>query len=487
MTYALLFTLALLLCCAAEGATRTPLRRAIDLDLDETATVELADGSAATVKLLRVEATCDNVRHAVRESRVTVEVNGTKATLCSGNYQLPVPVGGVQIDCPITNDYYRSTHRDAWGLKKAARLRLWPAGSPWIEPGTFGYPAQQRWFATYTQMANEPTYVNGDEQAARTNVYYHNGLDIGGCDGAIPVVAATDALVVCRGEEVLKEYEHSPSRPRYDLVYLMDDQGWYYRYSHLDAIDPDLKLGARIKRGTPIGMLGKEGASGGWAHLHFDIQAIQPSGEWGTEEGYCFLWQGYQEDHPTGLLAVARPHHLLLAGETAKLDGSKSWSASGIASYEWQFCDGTTASGPTVERSYPRPGVYAEALKITDQAGQVCYDVAVVEVHDPEHLDQPPPTIHPAVVPSLGAKAGQPGRFYVRTYRSKLRGETWDFGDGTPLVKVESDGNAEPHAKPGYAICEHTYAKPGWYLARATHTNEHGVTAIGVVPVLVGE
>ena len=44
--------------------------------------------------------------------------------------------------------------------------------------------------------------------------------------------------------------------------------------------------------GQKLGVLGKEGGSGGWTHLHFDITKRQPSGLWGIEEGYAFLVSG---------------------------------------------------------------------------------------------------------------------------------------------------------------------------------------------------
>ena len=31
-------------------------------------------------------------------------------------------------------------------------------------------------------------------------------------------------------------YEDTPVSPRYDVVYVLDDRGWYYRYSHLHTI-----------------------------------------------------------------------------------------------------------------------------------------------------------------------------------------------------------------------------------------------------------
>src|SRR5262249_55526399 len=110
------------------------LHRTVDLNLGEAAEVQLHDGSTAKVKLLAVRETRDSVRSAVREARVEVEINGRAATLVSGNYRLPVPVGGVQVDCPATRGLYRNRDpwEDSWGLDKDARLRLWPAGSSWM-------------------------------------------------------------------------------------------------------------------------------------------------------------------------------------------------------------------------------------------------------------------------------------------------------------------------------------------------------------------
>ena len=148
----------------------------------------------------------------------------------------------------------------------------------------------------------------------------------------------------------------SDVKPRYDVVYLLDGRGWYYRYSHLDSIDPAVKPGARIKMGQKIGVLGKEGASGGWSHLHFDIVAPQPSGKYGISDAYAFFWQAYRAQYNPQLKAVARPHHLAWAGEDVVLDGSLSWSAKGpehITSYQWTLSDGRKADGPTATRRYP--------------------------------------------------------------------------------------------------------------------------------------
>ena len=162
----------------------------IDLDTGATETVRVGDRSVV-VKLESVKVTTDPVSEAVRLAVANVLIDGKAAAVECANYRLPMTVGSVQIDCPITKGYYRNTNTDAWGLERAARLRLWPAGSPWMTPGAIRYPVKQRWFASHTQMANEPTYVDSGESPLRKKIYYHYGLDIGGAEGLAEVIAAT--------------------------------------------------------------------------------------------------------------------------------------------------------------------------------------------------------------------------------------------------------------------------------------------------------
>src|SRR5206468_5753642 len=126
--------------------------------------------------------------------------------------------------------------------------------------------------------------------------------------------------------QVQPGHKDTPVDPRYDVVYVLDDQGWYYRYSHLKTIDPAIQPGQTVKMGQRIGVLGKEGGSGGWSHLHFDIHSRQPSGKWGIQEGYAFLWEAYLREHRPRLLAVARPHHLIWATQKVTLEANRSWA-----------------------------------------------------------------------------------------------------------------------------------------------------------------
>jgi murein DD-endopeptidase MepM/ murein hydrolase activator NlpD len=294
----------------------------------------------------------------------------------------------------------------------------------------------------------------------------------------VDVIAATDGLVVSSGTARLAGHEDTPVAPRYDVIYLLDDRGWYYRYSHLKTIDAAVTPGARVTMGQRLGVLGKEGGSGGWSHLHFEISSRQPSGRWGTEEGYAFLWQSYVTEHTPDVIAVARPHHLAATGEDVVLDGSRSWArVGGTLRYDWTFSDGTTGSGARPMRRYTRPGVYSEILKVTDSAGRLAYDFAVVQVIDPAEPQALPPSIQAAYAPSLRVRAGEPVTFKVRTFRTQDGEEVWDFGDGTARVTVKSDGNAKQLDPNGFAITSHTFAKAGDYLVNVRRSNARGFTA----------
>jgi murein DD-endopeptidase MepM/ murein hydrolase activator NlpD len=494
LSIGVLLSLSFPVAAVPPAPTITPLVRTVDLEVGQSCTVTLSDGKKATVKLLDLKEVRDPLRNAVRSAKVTVEVNGHRVTIPAAFYSLPITVGDVQIDCAVTKGFVKPNdprRKNVWALDADARLRLWPAGSPWIRPGTFTYPAKQRWFASDTQMANVPVFVDGGEVPANKSIYYHSGLDIGGAEGLVEIVAATDGFVISAGMEQCGTEKHPMREPRRGAVSVRGDRGWYYRYSHLCWVDPAVKPGSRIKRGQKLGLLGKESGAG-WAHLHFDITAMQPSGRYGHLEGYAFLWQTYHQANPTKLQAVARPHHFVRTGDAVVFDATRSWSAAGpegIVDYHWTFSDGATAVGTKPQRTYSRSGTYSEILTVTDKDGCIDYDFAVVQVIDREHPERVPPSVHATYWPTTDIRPGVEITFQVATFRvDKTEGhERWDFGDGSPAVQVQSDGPAVRRAKADYAVTTHCYQKPGHYLVQVQRTNDRGQTATARLHVVVGE
>jgi hypothetical protein len=126
-------------------------------------------------------------------------------------------------------------------------------------------------------------------------------------------------------------------------------------------------------------------------------------------------------------------------------------------------------------------------LKVTGADGRVDYDFAVVQVIDRKRPKEPPPGIHAAYAPTFGIRPGDPVTFKVRTFGTTQGKEVWDFGDGSPAVAVQSDGNVKPLAKDGYAATVHRYARPGHYLVRVERANAQGERAIAHLHVRVGE
>ena len=466
-----------------------PLVRLVDLNIGERETVRLSNGKAVNVELIKITEHRDEMRNALRKAEVRCKVDGTEINLVCATYNLPSAVGGVQIDCPVVRGYTsNSSKQNVWALDKDARLRLWPAESPWIKSGTFCYPVKQKWFASDTQMANDPCYVDASDIPGQENVYYHYGLDFGGAEGLVDVVSATSGIVISKGDEIMAGNHPEQVQPRYDVVYIRDDRGWYYRYSHLKTIETAIHVGEPINMEDRVGSIGKEGGSGGWAHLHFDITMPQPSGRYGITDGYAFIFQAYREAFKPYMIAVARPHIVTWAGTKVFLDGTRSWHSEGtdkIKNYTWTLSDGRIKDGQIIECSYEKPGHYTETLKITDEQGRVAYDFVVVKVFDQTNPLPMPPSINVSYWPTTDIKAGDKVIFKVRTFgvRPDEGEEIWDFGDASSYSRTRSDGNIVQHAKDGYAVINHRFEKPGTYIVSVNRTNDRGETATGRVLV----
>ena len=465
--------------------TPKPLFVTVDLNCGESRTVTLPDGEKVTVKLTGIKEYRDKVRGVLRGADVAVDVSTPKSRgsgiIGCATYHLPVELVGVRIDCPVVKGYVDgSSGGNVWAIERDARLRIWPKTGPLIQPGTFGYPVRQCWGAAGTQFDNEI----GDAELSNSSkkVYYHQGFDFGGSDGLTPVVAATDGVVVSVGKKALKGLP-KVIKPRYDVVYLRDGRGWYYRYSHLDSIDKKVQLGKRVTLGQKLGVLGKEGTSGGWAHLHFELIRKQNNGKYGSDSVYAFLHQVYQADHDQPVVAVAGPRLLVDVDEPVVLDGHRSWSKlgkTGIAEYRWTFDDGTTVVGPKVQHVFRKGGSYRPILKVTDADGNVDYDFAVVTVSDPKVPAEKRCYLHASYWPTEKIRPGDEVTFLVRSFRFRptVGDEVWDFGDGTPKVTTRSDGCVEYHTKPGYAEVKHRFAKPGLYIVTVRRENGNGQTAV---------
>lgn len=89
---------------------------------------------------------------------------------------------------------------------------------------------------------------------------WHQGIDLAST-GKVPIYASADGVVIRSG--ALSSYgnvvmiQHTINGKRYDT-----------NYAHLDSIS--VKVGAKVKQGQQVGIMGNTGRSFG-VHLHFEI------------------------------------------------------------------------------------------------------------------------------------------------------------------------------------------------------------------------
>jgi hypothetical protein len=102
------------------------------------------------------------------------------------------------------------------------------------------------------------------------------------------------------------------------------------------------------------------------------------------------------------------------AGDVVEFDGSATASTLLVpgAGYQWNFGDHTSASGPSVEHSYPTGGTYNVTLTVTDRGGNTQILTQTIQVLGPD--GQPTPGGGSAPAPTTpGSGSGSGGSLNV--------------------------------------------------------------------------
>jgi PKD repeat protein len=160
-----------------------------------------------------------------------------------------------------------------------------------------------------------------------------------------------------------------------------------------------------------------------------------------------------------------------LVGATVSFDASGSTDADGtLASYAWDFGDGSTASGATVDHAYSEAGTYLVRLVVTDDKGATGQDAAIVTVGAPgNRLPVADAGSNRAADVNTAVAFDGRGSFDAD---GTLASYAWDFGDGQTGTGAQT---------------QHAYANPGSYLVRLTVTDDRGATSEDFVLVTVSQ
>jgi PKD repeat protein len=137
------------------------------------------------------------------------------------------------------------------------------------------------------------------------------------------------------------------------------------------------------------------------------------------------------------------------------VDGSGSTDADGtIASYAWDFGDGSTGTGKTASHTYAAAGTFAVKLTVTDNAGAPGTVTRSVTVTAP--VNSAPTAAFTSTAANLAlsvdASTSTDAEGTIASY-------AWDFGDGT-------SGTGK--------TASHTYAAAGTYAVKLTVTDNAG-------------
>jgi murein DD-endopeptidase MepM/ murein hydrolase activator NlpD len=447
--------IAMVVACPAADRTDAELngvvrlystQQIVSLNVNETYTFKLKSGSARVIRLVSVQEHRDSVIDLMRRAEVRLEIDGRPQDLVCEPYTMPTEAAGLHVLVDSTAGWKN--------IPKQVQLSLWDASDPIVDPKSFGFPLlNYRLLSHGTQASNEPVYLGAGDGDPQGQKFYHDyGFDTGGFEGRQEVVSSTEGKIVM----------FWPSREDLCSVVVQDENGFLWEYAHLYSVAPEITLNTHVRQGQKIGILGKSGPSGNFSHLHLGSYLSRNDLDTGNMNRrlnlYPWMVAAYQAQHPTGLLAVARPHHTVLAGEKVVLDGGHSlaWGGSRIVKWRWILPDGRTVKQAVAETEFARPGAYVATLWVKDNQGNEDVDFCQIKVFSRANPEKGMPHIYLSYTPTEDIRPGQPVRFRGWFQGKGGSGLKVDFGDGTRLADYQE-----------YAEVQHSFKTPGVHIVTA--------------------
>ncbi len=165
------------------------------------------------------------------------------------------------------------------------------------------------------------------------------------------------------------------------------------------------------------------------------------------------------DNPPSAAFTTTTPHPT--ATFPVGFDGSSSSETGGsIASYSWDFGDGSTGSGATPSHTYATSGTHQVTLTVTDLDGHTASS-------GPTPVTVGAAPVAQFSVPTSGPHTGSPVSFDGSGSTEpggSITSYSWNFGDGA----TDTTSGAHP---------AHTYASAGFYTVTLAVTDANGYSA----------
>lgn len=246
-----------------------------------------------------------------------------------------------------------------------------------------------------------------------------------------------------------------------------NDGAWHMAVSILGAGGQQLYVdGALVANSTQTGAQNysgywKVGADNTWGPQPYFAGTIDEAAVYQTALTALNVYSLYQLGS-TGAIANVSPVASFVADTSnlyAAFDANASSDFDGtVASYAWNFGDGTTGTGVTPSHAYTAGGSYQVALTVTDDQGATNVVTQTVTVTAPPN--QPPVAAftdsNTNLAASFDGSASSDSDGTVASY-------AWDFGDGNTGTGVTA---------------HHNYAADGTYNVTLTVTDNQAATTV---------
>ena len=151
-----------------------------------------------------------------------------------------------------------------------------------------------------------------------------------------------------------------------------------------------------------------------------------------------------------------------------------SSSTGQIATYQWDFGDGSSATGKTISHSYTTAGAYTAKLTVANSAGQTSTAFTTITA---TASTTPVPVTPPTAVLSSSTAAGPApltvnfnGSGSTAASTASIASYSWSFGDGSSATG---------------ASAAHTFTAAGTYSTTLTVTDSKGLTSSTSTPIVV--